>query len=218
MKENLKLWNLVEKTNPKDTKEFKGKGGFKGTAICAQSQKKKATEVFGLFGSDEGWRLWDEKFEILKISDDFHDNLLVYSAVLLYDFEGIKGRICLFSEIKIWNYSNSYKTWSTNNDVHKKVKTDAVTKGLSELGFNSDVFLGMYDDNKYIQQMNEEFNKKPEKQVKLTQKQKELKEFSASQDFKENKLKALIKKRYNKELYELTDKEVKGILDKWGKQ
>ena len=58
----------------------------------------------------------------------------------------------------------------SNNDVHKKLKTDALTKGLSELGFNSDIFEGKFDDNKYVQEMNVKFNplkptgEKPEKE------------------------------------------------------
>ena len=44
-------------------------------------------------------------------------------------------------------------------DFAKKVETDALTKALSKLGFNADVFMGMYDDHKYVQMMNEEFNK-----------------------------------------------------------
>ena len=32
----------------------------------------------------------------------------------------------------------------------KKVATDALTKGLSKLGFNADVFMGKFDDNKYV--------------------------------------------------------------------
>lgn len=29
------------------------------------------------------------------------------------------------------------------------------------MGFNADIFLGKFDDNKYVQQMNEEFKPKP---------------------------------------------------------
>jgi hypothetical protein len=39
-----------------------------------------------------------------------------------------------------------------NSDIFKKATTDALTKGLSVLGFNADVFLGLWDDNKYVQE------------------------------------------------------------------
>ena len=44
-------------------------------------------------------------------------------------------------------------------DFAKKIETDALTKALSKLGFNADVFMGLYDDHKYVQMMDEEFNK-----------------------------------------------------------
>ncbi|MBN86088.1 MAG: hypothetical protein CL885_01045, partial [Dehalococcoidia bacterium] len=37
-------------------------------------------------------------------------------------------------------------------DAPKKALTDAITKGLSYLGFNADIFLGKFDDNKYVQE------------------------------------------------------------------
>ncbi len=36
-----------------------------------------------------------------------------------------------------------------DNESIKKVRTDALTKGLSELGFNADVFKGLFDNHEY---------------------------------------------------------------------
>ena len=44
-----------------------------------------------------------------------------------------------------------------DDEYKKKLRTDALTKGLSELGFNADIFEGKYDDNRYVQQMKAEF-------------------------------------------------------------
>ena len=44
-----------------------------------------------------------------------------------------------------------------DDEFAKKVRTDALTKGLSLIGFNSDVFEGKFDDNRYVQQMRQEF-------------------------------------------------------------
>ena len=38
-----------------------------------------------------------------------------------------------------------------DEDAVKKAVTDGLTKCLSYLGFNADVFLGLFDDNKYVQ-------------------------------------------------------------------
>ena len=42
-----------------------------------------------------------------------------------------------------------------DDEFAKKVQTNAITKGLSALGFNSDVFEGKFDDNKYVNEMKE---------------------------------------------------------------
>jgi hypothetical protein len=57
-KENMKLWNAVEKTNPKYTKQV----GFgrKFTTVNAQYQVKCATEQFGPLG--KGWGIDNEFF------------------------------------------------------------------------------------------------------------------------------------------------------------
>jgi hypothetical protein len=50
---NLKLWNKVEKTNPKYTKDAR-LGGMKITSINATWQIKQATEQFGTYGKGFG--------------------------------------------------------------------------------------------------------------------------------------------------------------------
>ena len=148
---NMGLWEQVCKTDPKDTKPFKGKGGFKGTAIAAQTQRKRATELWGSFGKD--WGITNEVFDIVKLSEDPHDTIITYSGELYYP----GGAFGIHSDIDIWMYVKAGDYWAKNNDMRKKVRTDAFTKGLSELGFNADVFMGLFDDNKYVQEMKEEF-------------------------------------------------------------
>lgn len=152
---NMELWNKVCKTDPKLTKEFKGKGGFRGTAVCAQAQRKRATELFGPFGI--GWGIRNEKFEIIRLGEDCHSDRLFYAAELCYTTEAGEGEILISAEIDIWMYVKNGEYWLCINDLRKKVKTDAMTKGLSELGFNSDIFEGKFDDNKYVQDMKNEF-------------------------------------------------------------
>lgn len=159
-KDNLKLWSSVEKTDPKNTKNYKGKGGFNGTAICAQSQRHKATELWGPYGGS--WGVREETYEIMKLSEKPEDSILVYKST----FYSPEGEFPIVSEIPMWNITKNYT--SANNDIHKKVSTDALTKGLSLLGFNADIFMGKYDDNKYINDLKEKFNKKtPVSRVKL---------------------------------------------------
>ena len=164
---NMVLWESVCETAPKYTKKVNQRGGF--TAIGAQSQVMKATEMFGAFGY--GWGVKEERIERWEDC-----GLVVYQATLwfLQDGKAEEGIIPLHSSIK---YSSNGRI---DDDFFKKVATDALTKGLSKLGFNADVFMGMFDDNKYVNQISDKFSDKPKKKATskestpLTQKQKEV--------------------------------------------
>ena len=127
------IWNAVCTTDPKYTKKVNQRGGF--TAIDAQYQIQTATEMFGAFGM--GWGVKDETFNII-------DNMVIYQAILWYVFDGIADE----NQIPI------HSSLAVKPDCIKSVATDALTKGLSKLGFNADVFLGKFDDNKYVQEQN----------------------------------------------------------------
>lgn len=154
-KDNMCIWDAVCETDPKYTKQVNQRGGF--TAIGAQSQIKKATEVFGAYGY--GWGVKDERI------DKWEDcGLVVYQATLWYlvkdKAEWGEGEVPIHSSIK---YSSNGRV---DDDFFKKVATDALTKGLSKLGFNADVFMGMFDDNKYVNQMANKFKKETSVDVK----------------------------------------------------
>ena len=151
MSKNTALWDSVCTTDPKTTKKVNTRGGF--TAIDAQSQLKKATEMFGAFGS--GWGVKDETFQ------QPIQGVIIYQATFYYEYKDTKGEFPLHSAI-VLAINNR-----VDDDAVKKVATDALTIGLSKLGFNSDVFEGKFDDNKYVNQMESEY--KPQ----ATQQQKE---------------------------------------------
>ncbi len=44
-----------------------------------------------------------------------------------------------------------------DDDAGKKAMTDALTKGLSHLGLSADVFLGLFEDNKYVAKVAAQF-------------------------------------------------------------
>jgi len=75
--------------------------------------------------------------------------------------------------VEQWGQGSLYTDKSRakpDHDVLKKATTDGITKCLSYLGFNADVFTGKFDDNKYVQQMNNEFsqiNPEPVNQQKV---------------------------------------------------
>lgn len=140
MSDNLRIWSKVEKTNPAHTKHVNQRGGF--TAVSANYQILAATETFGPIG--EGWGY---------ISGDpvIVDTLIVVPVTLWHSTrENTFGPMMGCEE---WKDKNG----RVDSDAPKKATTDALTKLLSQLGFNADVFLGKFDDQKYVEQMKREF-------------------------------------------------------------
>lgn len=152
LKENMELWNQVCKTDPRHTKEV----GFgrKFTAIDAHYQIQSATEKFGAFGI--GWGTQDSKFEVLYADpNDAHYNLLQYTGKIWYEWKGKRGLVEIAADIEL--FEDTRNGWKRVEDSHKKVRTDAITKGLSYIGFNADVFLNKFSDSKYVSRLNQEF-------------------------------------------------------------
>jgi hypothetical protein len=149
MTSKLELWNKVEKTNPAHTKPLKF--GRAITAIDAYHQIKNATEQFGPAGSGWGWEVKDTKFLPT-------DEVAILVSLWHGDFnDNVETR-----RVEQWGQCSMYGTGKNaqkpDGDCMKKATTDGLTKCLSLLGFNADVFLGKFDDNKYVQEMNTEFD------------------------------------------------------------
>jgi hypothetical protein len=141
--ENLKLWNKVCKTNPTYTKKANVRGNSI-TAIAPQYQILQATEQWGAYGTTWG-------FSDFEIYTDLMDKGLVYGKG---DFFYPGGRFQITASIGLYRDNAMTKV---DQDFAKKLETDTLTKALSKLGFNADIFLGYFDDNKYVQAMQEEF-------------------------------------------------------------
>ena len=60
---------------------------------------------------------------------------------------------------------DKYEKMRIDDEWAKKIETDITTKALSKLGFNADVFLGRYDDNKYVNNMKKKFGEVPKKYI-----------------------------------------------------
>lgn len=159
---NMRIWEQVQTTDTRYTKNAEV-GGQKITSLNGTAMVMKATEVFGPVGIGWGWKVLEERF------DDGHE---------VFTGEGDK-RICLGREIghtvkiQLWFTQDGqrgeveqygctryqYKTkygMTTDGEAPKKSLTDAIKKALSMLGFSADVFLGMFDDVNYVQQLQAE--------------------------------------------------------------
>lgn len=163
----MRIWEKVSKTDPDHTKEVSF--GRKFTAIDAHSQVMEATRMFGPVG--DGWG-YDTQFSTITTP---RDEVFICCDLTMWwtntsEWEGneVKNRrqfgpirgICALQGVKA-----DGKPKPSDHDAGKKAMTDALTKALSHLGFNADVFLGMFDDNKYVQEL------RGEKEVEKSSKQ-----------------------------------------------
>lgn len=142
MTNNLRIWSQVDKTDPAHTKKVNQRGGF--TAISAAYQIMKATEVFGPVG--EGWGY--------DAGEPIFQEGVVFVPVTLWHGE----RANVFGPMFGGAEWKDAKNGRLDSDAAKKATTDALTKLLSQLGFNADVFLGRFDDSKYVADLEREFS------------------------------------------------------------
>ena len=150
---NLELWQKVEKTDPRHTKKARI-GQMNITAICPQYQRMTATAMFGPFG--HGWGVEDPVYSFMDFPDS--TKLCTYTATFWFIHQDKKSSFPIQSNTKVAFITQGGKGYLKIDDEYaKKAANDALTKGLSMLGFNSDVFLGKYDDNKYVNQVTAEF-------------------------------------------------------------
>jgi len=153
---NLQLWNKVEKTNPKYTKQA-NVGGNKITSISPQYQIMNVTEQFGSYGKSWGFKNIELDY---TLASEF--NLIVFKGTFFYP----DGEFPIINSIKM--FMDNAKT-KIDDNFAKKLETDALTKAISKLGFNADIFMGKFDDTRYLAEVTKEFADKPAP-IKLSQK------------------------------------------------
>lgn len=160
--ENLKIWDLVEKTDPSATKTAK-LDGREQTSISGYYMIKRATELFGLPGIGWGWEVLEERWDqgrplITKLNDKEErcGNAVTHTLKLKLWFmqDGQKGEIIQYGHTKAV-YSSTYGI-SDDVEAPKKSLMDAIKKSLSMLGFSADIFTGMFDDKEYLEQLKTE--------------------------------------------------------------
>ena len=105
-----------------------------------------ATEQFGSYGKGFGFKSIDLDYSLI---DKY--NIVVFKGVFFHP----DGEFTLINSSKMYMDRNETMV---DGDFAKKIETDALTKALSKLGFNADVFMGRFDDHKYVAEINQEFN------------------------------------------------------------
>lgn len=137
--DNLEFWNKVKGTDPDYTKAVEY-GSRKFTAIDPYWRIMKATELWGPYG--DKWGLKDTEIKIVG-------ELALYKAIFY----------CPISEFPIYN------DIKFGPEFAKKVETDTMTKAMSRLGFSADVFMGEFDDSRYVNQQRDRYRLEEQKAI-----------------------------------------------------
>lgn len=148
--DNMRLWNRFKETDPAHTKKVEF--GRKFTAIDAHWQIMRVTEILGPVG--EGWT-YHVEHSVERLADNM---ILAVADVTIRwrnrDPEGLPSeRWSQYGPVRAtceFYTPNKSGKMTLDEDAPKKAMTDALTKGLSHLGVSADVFLGLFDDNRYV--------------------------------------------------------------------
>ena len=141
----MQIWDKLKKTDPKYTKPF-GKFGKELTTVDPQYQIQMMTSMFGPVG--KGWK-YTVEYKYLDGLVFAEVSIKYYLDSKWYEY----GPVCSVQNL-------SKKNGSLDYEAPKKAMTDAMTKAFSHLGMSADVFLGMFDDSKYVESLKKEFAQK----------------------------------------------------------
>ena len=155
---NKLYWDKLKETDPDWTKSInKGFGNI--TTIDPMWQIGKMTEVFGPVG--KGWSY--------DINYTYTEQLVFAEVKIVWtDKDDVWYKYGPVSSVqKLWR-----KTGALDDEAPKKAMTDAMTKAFSHLGLCADVFLGMFDNVKYVEKVKKDLamataDKTKVKEVKL---------------------------------------------------
>lgn len=146
---NTELWDKLGKTDPAHTKQFKRAGGFSGTAIKPMWAYKRMTEEFGSCG--KGWGVNEPSFQVVPGAEG---EMLVYCTASIWYGERDQVAFGVGGDKAVAKFSSGIRS---DDEAFKKAFTDAITNALKMIGVGADVHMGMFDDNKYVNDLRNEF-------------------------------------------------------------
>lgn len=155
MTDNLSLWKQVEKTDPAHTKPITGKA-YKGNSPKPHFIVMKATEAFGPCGIGWGFEIVEEKLlDGALLAPEFYERIHMARVRVWYEWNGKRGTVEHVGQT-VFSGKRRDGTPFTDEDAPKKSVTDGLIKALSMVGFAGDIFLGRYDDSKYVSDLKRE--------------------------------------------------------------
>jgi hypothetical protein len=152
--DNLAIWNSLERTDPKHVKPITGKS-YKGNSPRPHWVIWKLTEKFGPVGLGFGWEVLREGYIDGIVRPDGIERL---HELRIRFWWRVDGERC---EVESYGGTTAlFRTkdgpWKADEDAAKKSLTDAITKAASWLGVAGDIFMGRWDDSKYVAELERE--------------------------------------------------------------
>lgn len=168
---NLELWDNVSTSDPEYTREFSAGGGYSGTAINGAYMIMKATKQWGPIGINWGYEILEERIDNGAPGYDEAGEILGHTMThtihlaLWVKMGDEMSRVEHFGHTPFVYWNRTYKNWVTDQEAPKKSLTDAIKKCLSMYGFCADIYLGMFDDVGYVEDLKttKEINKADDK-------------------------------------------------------
>ena len=145
---DLKIWNAFADIDPKFTKPITGKQ-YKGTSPNPQYVIRCLTELFGPVGQGFGWHVLADGFQPLG------DEVLHWCRIEFWHTDRA-NTFESYGQTKA-AYPKRDGGFMVDEDAPKKSLTDAIIKAASHVGIAANIFLGRWDDQKHVQEVNAEY-------------------------------------------------------------
>ena len=154
MSENLTLWHAVEKTPLEHVKPITGKS-YSGNSPKPHYLIRKATETFGPCGIGWGFTVEERIEDGAWIAEGFYEKLHIAKVRVWFKWGGERGEVEHIGGTVFSGRRKNGQAFS-DEDAPKKSVTDALVKALSMIGFAGDIFMGRYDDSKYVAELKQD--------------------------------------------------------------
>ena len=119
----------------------------------------QATEQWGMIGLGWGYDITEERVDtggpIYDAQGEILGHIQTHTIKLcLWVRQGEEfARVEHFGHTPYTYYSANKNKWITDQEAPKKSLTDALKKCLSMFGFSADIYLGLYDDRNYVDEV-----------------------------------------------------------------
>lgn len=201
---NLHIWEQVEKSDVKHIKApTQGTSGL--SSIDAYYMFRQATKIFGPVGSGWGFSETSEEYKagapILDAQGEIVGSVINHICRINFWYL-LDGNKCEFPSIGTTKYIQKTKYGiSADEEAPKKSLTDAIKKALSMLGFSSDVYMGKFDNQDYVEGL--KLNQQIEDEDLLAEAQKEA--VKTIKDWFELQIEAIKKVKHDEQFFKVAE-------------